>query len=214
MRNCYDPVKAAAALAKKDKVLARLIRKAGPCTIASRNEAEALLDPFQALLRSIVYQQLSGKAAATIHGRVLALYGSGPVMPQQVLDTDDETLRGAGLSRAKIAAVKDLAAKTLAGVVPQRAALEAMADEEIIATLVQVRGIGRWTVEMLLMFYLARADVLPVNDLGVRKGYMLAYGTDSLPAPEDLLDFGENWRPYRSVASWYMWRAVDLLGGK
>jgi DNA-3-methyladenine glycosylase II len=167
--------------------------------------------PFQALLRAIVYQQLSGKAAATIFGRVKALYpGRHGLRPAAILETPDEVLRAAGMSRAKTAAVKDLAAKTLDGTVPAVAKLHRMDDAEILSRLVGVRGIGPWTVEMLLMFRLGRPDVLPVSDLGVRRGFMLTYETGEMPHAKHLLDHAECWRPYRSVASWYLWRAVDL----
>ena len=133
--------------------------------------------------------------------------------PQNILDASDEKLRGAGLSRNKMMALKDLAAKTLDGTVLTLARLERMKDEEIIERLTQVRGIGRWTVEMLLMFRLGRPDVLPVGDYGVRKGFSIVYGTEGLPTPKELARYGERWRPYRTVASWYMWRALDLPGG-
>ena len=167
--------------------------------------------PFQALLRAIVYQQLTGKAAATILGRVFDLHpGRGALAPADLLGTSDARLRGAGLSRAKVAAVKDLAARTLDGTVPTLARLKRMSDEEILSRLVEVRGVGPWTVEMLLIFRLGRPDVLPTSDFGVRKGFMLTYRKRELPAAKELLAHGERWRPFRSVASWYMWRAVDL----
>lgn len=203
----YDPAEAVTALAAADETLGQLMERVGPFTLETR----ALLSPFQALLRSITYQQLSGKAAATIYGRALALFpGGGPPTPEQILAIEEDRLRGAGLSRAKVAAFKDLAAKTLDGIVPPLDALQEMKDAEIIERLTAVRGIGRWTVEMLLMFRLGRPDVLPVTDLGVRKGFMLTYDLDDLPKPKELRTYGECWRPYRSVASWYMWRAVDL----
>lgn len=203
----YDPATAIEAL-KTDAPLARLMEQVGPF----RMEVRAMTSPFHGLMRSIVYQQLSGKAAATIHRRVLALFpGDEPPDPDELLAMPDEALRGAGMSRAKVAAVKDLAAKTLDGVVPpSNQHLSGLDDEEIIERLTAVRGIGRWTVEMLLIFYLGRPDVLPVTDLGVRKGFMLAYGLDDLPKPTALADYGTRWQPYRSVASWYLWRANDL----
>jgi 3-methyladenine DNA glycosylase/8-oxoguanine DNA glycosylase len=169
--------------------------------------------PFLALAESIAYQQLNGKAAATIYGRFHALYpGKGPT-PERVLETTEEAMRGAGLSRAKTLAIRDLAAKTIDGTVPTAARLRALGDEEIVERLTSIRGIGRWTAEMLLMFRLGRPDVLPATDYGVRKGFALTYRKRSLPSPSKLLSHGERWRPYRSVASWYLWRAVDLAGG-
>jgi DNA-3-methyladenine glycosylase II len=166
--------------------------------------------PFDALAESIAYQQLSGKAAATIFGRVRALYPKRKWLdPEQLRATPDEALRAAGLSRAKTAALKDLAAKTIDGTVPSGRALIRMSDEEIIARLTAVRGIGRWTVEMLLLFDLGRPDVWPVDDYGVRKGFAKTFGRRKLPTPKQLLKFGEKWRPYRSVAAWYFWRALD-----
>ena len=168
---------------------------------------------FDALAESIAYQQLNGKAAATIWGRVRALYAKGKWLdPAKVLATPDETLRAAGLSRSKTAAIKDLAAKTLDGTVPSGRALLRMSDDEIVARLTQVRGIGRWTVEMLLLFDLGRPDVWPVDDYGVRKGFAKTFGKRKLPTPKELMKHGEKWRPYRSVAAWYFWRALDQSG--
>ncbi len=169
------------------------------------------LRPFDALAESIAYQQLSGKAAATIFGRVRALYPKRKwFSPAEIIATPDENFRAAGLSRSKTIALKDLAAKTLDGTVPTRAALERMSDEEIITRLTTVRGIGRWTVEMLLLFDLGRLDVWPIHDYGVQKGYAKTFGKKKLPKPKELLALGEKWRPYRSVAAWYFWRALDL----
>src|SRR5262244_1993842 len=166
--------------------------------------------PFDALAESIAYQQLSGKAAATIFGRVRSLYPKRKWLdPEQLLATPDETLRAAGLSRAKTAALKDLAAKTIDGTVPSGRALIRMSDDEIVERLTAVRGIGRWTVEMLLLFDLGRPDVWPVDDYGVRKGFAKTFGKRKLPTPKQLMKHGEKWRPYRSLAAWYFWRAVD-----
>jgi DNA-3-methyladenine glycosylase II len=207
----YDPEEATRSLSRADKLMAKLIRRAGPFT----HRPEKIQSPFQALLRAIVYQQLSGKAAATIYARMaLAVAGGRVIRPQGIIDTADETLRGAGMSRAKVLAVKDLAAKTLDGTVPSLARLRKMDDAEIIARLVQVRGIGPWSVEMLLIFRLGRPDVLPTTDLGVRTGFMLTYGFKELPKAAEIIEHAERWRPYRSVASWYMWRAVDLERAK
>jgi DNA-3-methyladenine glycosylase II len=171
--------------------------------------------PFDALAESIAYQQLNGKAAASIWKRVRSLYPRQKWLdPKQLLATPDETLRAAGLSRAKVAAVKDLAAKTLDGTVPSGRALLKMSDDEIIARLTKVRGIGRWTVEMLLLFDLGRPDVWPVDDYGVRKGFAKIFGRRKLPTPKQLMKIGEKWRPYRSVAAWYFWRALDEPNAK
>jgi DNA-3-methyladenine glycosylase II len=169
-----------------------------------------LIRPFDALAESIAYQQLSGKAAATIFGRVRALYPRRRYLdPKKILATPDESFRAAGLSRSKIAAVKDLAAKTIDGTVPSARAIARMSDEEIILRLTEVRGIGRWTVEMLLLFDLGRPDVWPVDDYGVRKGFAKIFGRRKLPTPKQLMKLGDKWRPYRSIAAWYFWRALD-----
>jgi len=166
--------------------------------------------PFDALAESIAYQQLNGKAAASIWKRVRALYPQRKWLePEQLLATPDEPLRAAGLSRAKVAAIKDLAAKTIDGTVPSGRALLRMSDDEIIEHLTQVRGIGRWTVEMLLLFDLGRPDVWPIDDYGVRKGFAKTFRRRKLPTPKQLMRIGEKWRPYRSVAAWYFWRALD-----
>jgi DNA-3-methyladenine glycosylase II len=171
-----------------------------------------LVRPFDALAESIAYQQLSGKAAATIWGRVKALYPRRKWLdPKLVLATPDETFRAAGLSGSKTRALKDLAAKTLDGTVPSGRALAKMSDEEIIARLTTVRGIGRWTVEMLLLFDLGRLDVWPTTDYGVRKGFAKTFGRRKLPTPKQLLRLGEKFRPYRSVAAWYFWRALEKI---
>jgi DNA-3-methyladenine glycosylase II len=193
-------------LAASDPRMAALIARARRFELNSGG----VLRPFEALAESIAYQQLSGKAAATIWGRVRALYPRRKNLdPKLVLQTPDETLRAAGLSRSKVAALKDLAAKTLEGIVPTARALARMSDEEIIERLTQVRGIGRWTVEMLLLFDMGRLDVWPVGDYGVQKGFAKTFGKRKLPAPKQLMKFGERWRPYRSVAAWYFWRALD-----
>lgn len=192
-------------LGRKDKVLGRLIRRVGPCTLKPRKRS-----PFQALVQSVAYQQLNGTAAETIFGRVKALYPDRRFpTPEDLLETPDERLRGAGLSRAKTAAVKDIAAKTLAGIVPDACAIARWSDAEIVERLTVVRGVGPWTVEMLLIFTLGRPDVLPATDYGVRQGFALAYGRKELPHPRELLELGERWRPYRTTAAWYLWRALD-----
>jgi len=204
----FDPVAAVEHLRGRDRRLAKFIDQVGPF----RMRPAELQSPFEALLESIVYQQLTGKAAATILARVVALFRPRRFpRPQEVIDIPAEKLRGAGLSRSKAAALKDLAAKTLDGTVPASArALEKLSDDEIVERLTAVRGIGRWTVEMLLIFRLARPDVLPATDYGVRKGYARVRGARALPSPKELLAYGERWRPYRSVASWYLWRVLDL----
>jgi DNA-3-methyladenine glycosylase II len=202
----YDPTEAEQYLSAVDPVMKRLIKLAGPFTM----EIRRLHNPFEDLARNIIYQQLHGRAAAAIHGRVLALFGKKRLYPQDILDASAEDLRRAGLSGAKLAALRDLAAKTLDGTIPKLAELRRMKDEEIIERLTKVRGIGRWTVEMLLIFRLGRPDVLPVGDLAVLKGFFLAYGRKELPKPKELLQYGEHWRPFRSVASWYLWRVNEL----
>ena len=197
---------AARAIAKADPLLGRLIRRVGPC----RLKLDAMKSPFAALAEAIVYQQLTGRAAATIHGRVLALFRPRRVLsPDEVLAAPHEALRGAGLSRAKIAALKDPAAKTKDGTVPPLHHLRKMGEEEIIERLTRVRGVGRWTVEMLLIFRLGRPDVLPAGDYGIRKGFARAFRTRALPTPRQVLRRGERWRPHRTTASWYLWRALD-----
>jgi 3-methyladenine DNA glycosylase/8-oxoguanine DNA glycosylase len=202
----FDAAAAVKHIRRVDPELAAVIRRAGRCGLEPRLRHP----PFEELLEAIVYQQLSGKAAATIYGRVRALYPRRRALnPAALLDTPDDALRGAGLSRAKLAAARDLAAKTIEGVVPTAAALRRMPDDEIVARLTAVRGVGRWTVEMLLIFRLGRPDVLPIHDLGIQKGFHLTYGTRQRPKPDRIERYGERWRPFRSVASWYLWRATD-----
>ncbi|HTL59568.1 MAG TPA: DNA-3-methyladenine glycosylase [Candidatus Limnocylindrales bacterium] len=194
-------------LSKTDRILGRLIRRVGPCRLKPKSRRA----PFAALVQAVVYQQLNGTAAATIFGRVKELYPDRRFpTPRDILDTPDERLRGAGLSRAKTAAIKDIAAKTISGVVPSSSAIARMSEAEIIERLTTLRGVGPWTVEMLLIFTLGRPDVLPVTDYGVRKGFALTYGWKELPHPKELLEFGERWRPHRTTAAWYFWRALEL----
>jgi 3-methyladenine DNA glycosylase/8-oxoguanine DNA glycosylase len=202
----FDAAEAAEHVARRDVRLARIIESAGPV----RLEVAGAQSTFEALAESIVYQQLSGKAAATIHGRVCALFPRKRLRPEGLAQATDEELRGAGLSRAKLLALRDLSARTLDGTVPTIRELSSMDDDAIVERLVKVRGIGRWTVEMLLIFRLGRPDVLPVHDYGVRHGFQLAYGKRALPSPVELARRGEVWRPFRTIASWYLWRAVDL----
>lgn len=201
----YDPQEACKFLSAADPKLARWIKR-----VPFSMEIRAMHNPFESLARNIIYQQLHGKAAAAIHERVRDLFGKRRrLMPQDILNAPEEQLRGAGLSTAKTIAVKDLAAKTLDGTVPTLARLRRMEDEEIIERLTAVRGIGRWTVEMLLIFRLGRPDVLPVGDFAVRKGFAVVHGLKEQPRPKELLKHGELWRPFRSVASWYLWRASE-----
>jgi DNA-3-methyladenine glycosylase II len=193
-------------ISASDARMAELIARSRRYTLAP----SISLRPFDALAESIAYQQLSGKAAATIWNRVRALYPKKKWLdPATIIATPDDAFRAAGLSRAKIAALKDLAAKTVDGTVPSGRALVRMTDDEIVARLTAVRGIGRWTVEMFLLFDLGRPDVWPVDDYGVRKGFAKIFGKRKLPTPKQLMKLGEKWRPYRSVAAWYFWRALD-----
>ena len=201
----YDPQQALAELSKADKKLGKAMHRLGPFEL----DAKAMGNPFQHLARAITYQQLSGKAAETIFGRIKELFPRKHLKPQLVLDLPDEALRGAGLSRNKLAAFRDLAAKTLDGTVPTLTKLKSLSDDEIIERLVQVKGIGPWTVEMLLIFHLGRPDVLPSTDLGIRKGYRILQALDEMPTPKALLTLTEHWRPWRSVASWYLYRLAD-----
>jgi len=197
---------ATAELADRDPVIAKLVGIVGPATLKRRGRERR--DHFGALARSIAYQQLAGKAAAAIHGRFEALFDGHPT-PEAVLSIPEEQLRGAGLSAAKTASILDLASKVEAGVVPFDG-IEKLSDEEIIERLSSVRGIGRWTAEMFLMFQLGRLDVWPVDDLGVRAGYGAAYRLKEPPKPKALAALGEPFRPYRSIAAWYMWQAIRL----
>jgi DNA-3-methyladenine glycosylase II len=194
-------------LSTVDLVMAGVIQAAGPYTLRANLEDT----PFVALARAIAHQQLHATAANTILKRFVDSVGGGTFpTPQQVLDAPDAVLRAAGFSTAKSASLKDLAAKTIAGIVPSRDELLALEDLAIIERLTQVRGIGRWTVEMMLMFQLGRHDVLPVDDFGVRNGFRLAYGLRKMPSPKALAMFGERWAPHRSAAAWYLWRACEL----
>ena len=194
-------------LRRVDPVMAQLIRRAGPFV----PRPERGRSPYEALLRAVAHQQLTARAANTILGRFCALYSSTSYPePSQLIATPDEQLRGVGFSRAKAASLKDIAAKTLDGTIPERRVLARLADETIIARLTAARGVGRWTVEMFLMFTLGRPDVLPVDDYGIQNGYRLAYGKRRLPKPRVLAVWGERWAPYRTTAAWYLWRAVDF----
>jgi len=205
----FNHLEAVAVLTKTDQHFARLVERVG--------ETQLILDecesPYESLLEAITYQSISGKAAATIYARVKALGSNGSCpTPQEILRARKSVLRKAGLSHAKIAAAKDLAQKTIDGIVPTLAEAQQMSDEELVKRLISVRGVGPWTVEMFLIFRLGRPDVLPIHDYGVQKGFALTYRKKAIPKPKELLKFGERWRPYRTVASWYMWRAVHLAG--
>jgi len=195
-------------LSNVDTILAGVIQVAGPYRLKPDLEGS----PFKTLARAIAHQQLNGTAANTILARFANTVGADGAFPtpEQVLAAPEATLRAAGFSFAKIASLRDLATKTIEGVVPDRTTLLALTDAEIIERLTQVRGIGRWTVEMMLMYQLGRRDVLPVDDFGVRNGFRLAYGLRKMPPPKALALFGERWAPHRSAAAWYLWRAVEL----
>jgi DNA-3-methyladenine glycosylase II len=214
----FDTAEAVAHLRASDAKLGALIDQAGAFTL----RLNPLPSPFESLLESILYQQLHGKAAATIHRRVREYFGGDPT-PQMLIEIGDDPLRACGVSGNKIKAFRDLAARTLDGTVPTHAAIKKMTDAEILERLTVVRGIGPWTVEMLLIFRMGRPDVLPVTDYGVRKGFALTFqrvpktrplAAEDLPKPEVLLKRGKRWAPFRSVASWYLWRACDLAKGK
>jgi DNA-3-methyladenine glycosylase II len=219
MAKKLDHSAAIAHLSRVDRKLAKIIAKAGPCDLQPENTQSI----FESLMEAIIYQQLHGKAAATIAGRVKALFPENRQRittrhgeqfqfpsPQQILAIAPDKLRSAGLSQNKMLAIRDLAAKALDGTVPTVRAAHKMSDDELVERLTAVRGIGRWTVEMLLIFRLGRPDVLAVDDYGVRKGYAKMHRMDELPKPKDLLALGEGWRPHRSVACWYLWRAAEM----
>ena len=203
----YEMDVAVKAIARADPVMKAFMKRAGPCEIRPGQG-----DYFAALTRSILYQQLAGKAAAAIHARFVTAIG-GKVTPKAVLAVAPETLRGAGLSGAKTAAVRDLATKATDGTVPLKG-MELYDDEEIISRLISVRGIGRWTAEMFLLFELRRPDVWPVDDLGVRHGYRLIYDLPEMLNPRDFRAEGDRFRPYRSVVAWYCWEAVHISRGE
>lgn len=206
----FDPDAALAHLRQADKALARIIDIAGPF----RMELKVAPSIFAALTEAIIYQQLTGKAAATIHGRVCALFprARAGLGADHILRVTDGKLRQAGLSRPKIAALRDLAKRTADGELPTLAQAHKMEDEAIIERLTAVRGIGRWTAEMLLMYRLGRPDVLPVDDYGIRKGFAFAFNRNRMPEREQMERRGLRWKPYRTVASWYLWRAAEQAG--
>jgi DNA-3-methyladenine glycosylase II len=205
----FDLAVAVKHLSERDEKLKFLIAETAPFQM----DQDHLQSPYEALLEAIAYQSISGKAAATIFARIKALSSNGrPPSPQEMLKLRKQALRKAGLSGAKVVAMKDLAKKTIEGVVPTLEDAQKLSDEELVERLTSVRGIGAWTVEMFLIFRLGRPDVLPIHDLGVQKGWSITYGKKHKPKPKELLAFGERWRPYRTVASWYMWRACQRAG--
>ena len=193
-------------LSKTDLVMKRLIRDIGPYRLTPRVRRS----PFESLVRAIAYQQLHAKAAESILRRFVALCPARRFpRPADLLEMNEQAIRSAGFSQAKIAALRDLAAKTLDGTLPTGAVIRTLDDEAIIERLMTVRGIGRWTVEMLLIFQLGRPDVLPIHDFGLRNGFRIAYGRRSMPMPKEVRRYGERWRPYRTAAAWYLWRVAD-----
>jgi DNA-3-methyladenine glycosylase II len=203
----FDPKKAVRHLRVADPALGEIIATVGPFAMQLKTSRSL----FGALAEAIVYQQLSNKAAATIYGRVEALFphAKDGFTPRHILDALDESLRGCGLSRAKVLAVQDLARRVDAGELPTLDQAHALADAELIERLITVRGIGRWSAEMFLMFRLGRPDILPLDDYSLRKAYMKALRKRTLPSPQALEKHGEKWRPYRTVASWYLWRTLE-----
>jgi DNA-3-methyladenine glycosylase II len=193
-------------LAANDPVMRRLIRKFGSCGLAP----ETRRSPFQSLVLAVAHQQLNSRAAGSILSRFKKLFpGRRFPRPGDLASVTDAQLRACGFSFAKIASIRDIAAKTLAGVVPASRHIVKLSDDEVVARLTEVRGVGRWTVEMLLIFQLGRPDVLPADDFGVRSGFRHAYRKRGMPKPKALLAFGERWRPHRTTAAWYLWRAAD-----
>lgn len=192
-------------LAKSDAVMKRLIKQFGACALKPHTGRQ----PYESLVRAVAHQQLHGKAAEAILARFTALYPGKFPAAEAVLATRPGELRACGFSQAKIAAIHDIAAHTVSGTVPTLARIRKLPDDDIIARLTQIRGVGRWTVEMLLIFHLGRPDILPVDDFGVRNGFRIAYNLDAMPKPRALADHGVRWQPYRTIASWYLWRAAD-----
>jgi DNA-3-methyladenine glycosylase II len=191
---------------RRDRKFAALIRRVGPPQLAVQRGRS----PYEALMRAIAHQQLHGRAALAIMARFEALYpADGFPPPDLVLASSEIELRACGFSGAKIAAMRAICAAVLDGTVPTRRASAQLSDEELIERLTSIRGVGRWTVEMLLIFTLGRPDVLPVDDFGVRDGYRQLYGLDVQPKPKALAEIGQAWAPFRSIAAWYLWRASD-----
>jgi 3-methyladenine DNA glycosylase/8-oxoguanine DNA glycosylase len=200
----YDAQVARTHLSRRDPVMRQIIKRIGPLELELRGT------PYQTLMRALLYQQLAGPAAAAIERRFLALYGDRPPEPSELLATTPERLREAGVSRQKASYLHSLAEhSTNGGLEPRK--LNRLPDDDVIALVTEVKGIGRWTADMLLMFCLGRSDVLPVGDLGIQKSMMQAYGLDELPQPEAMARIAESWRPYRSAGSWYLWRSTDTI---
>jgi DNA-3-methyladenine glycosylase II len=190
---------------RRDPVLKAVIRQIGPCTLRPVRR-----EPYEALVRAIAHQQVHGRAADAILGRFIALHPGHDFPPAaQVLETPVEAMRGCGFSGSKVAAIRDIAEKSVAGLVPTRRSAARIPDDRLVEQLVQIRGVGRWTVEMLLIFTLGRPDVLPIDDFGVREGWKVAAGLEAQPKPRELAAIGEAWGPWRSIAAWYLWRAAD-----
>jgi len=197
--------KAVRHLSRVDPVMRALIRRVGKCGLAVRGHS-----PFETLVRAIAHQQIHGRAAAAILGRFVALFpGRRFPTPADIVAVDPRKMRRAGFSRGKIRSIKGIARNAAAGRVPTARACQRLSDEDIVERLTELHGVGRWTVEMLLLFTLGRPDVLPVDDFGVREGFKVAYGRRKQPTAKQLRRYGERWRPHRSVAAWYLWRAVE-----
>jgi DNA-3-methyladenine glycosylase II len=198
-------------LSKRDPILRKLIREHGKCSL----KPEMRRSPFQSLVQAVAHQQLNGTAANTILTRFKKLFpGRKFPRPEDLAKVTDAQIRACGFSFAKIKSIRDIAEKTLSGVVPSSRQIVKLSDDEIIARLTEVRGVGRWTVEMLLIFQLGRPDVLPVGDFGVRTGFRVAYKKRTMPKPKDLLKFGERWRPHATTAAWFLWCAADAAKKK
>lgn len=198
-------------LSAADPVMARIIREIGPCAL----QPQPKRSPFQSLVQAVAHQQLNGTAANTILGRFIKLFPKSKFpKPEDLAKVTDEQIRACGFSFSKIAAIRDIAAKTLDGTIPTSRTIAKMSDEEIIERLTEARGVGRWTVEMLLIFQLGRTDVLPADDFGVRNGFRIAYKKRAMPKPKALLAFGKKWRPHGTTAAWYLWRVADAAKKK
>ncbi len=202
----FDADEAVSALRASDTHMANLIARVGPYELVLTDE----WSPFQALVRSVIFQQISTHAGRAIQGRLFSLFDGSAPEPDAVLQSAPEELRAVGLSQAKEKTIRNLAVRAVDGTLPDRVAMDRLTDDEIIKTLTMHRGIGIWTAQMLLIFNLGRPDVWPVTDLGIRRGYKIAYDLDELPMPSELRDIGDRWKPFRSIASWYLWRANDL----
>lgn len=196
---------AEANLSKRCPIMRRLIKAHGPCELVPQKRS-----PYEALVHAVAHQQLHANAAEAILGRFKALWPKSLFpKPEQILEASDEAIRGVGFSSAKLLAIRDIAAKTQSGLIPTRAAALKLSDEELIARIVEVRGVGRWTVEMLLIFTLGRPDVFPSDDYGVRNGWRLVNKLEDMPKPKELRELAARWQPHRTLAAWYLWRAAD-----